>query len=478
MNFNDLFNGVEIAHIKGNTDLDITGINIDSRKVKPGDAFICISGAKFEGHDFANDAIKAGAKVIVCERDLDLQSDVTVVKVKDTRAELAKLACNFYNNPSKELKVVGITGTKGKTTTTYMMKSCLEAKGLKVGLIGTIEIRIGDKKLDDSHNTTPDALDLQKLFRRMVDENVDVVVMEVSSHALEAHRVDGIDFDIAIFTNLTQEHMDFHKNFENYYNAKKKLFNMCKLALINVDSEYGMRLKGEMDCHIKTMSIEKNGDIVAKNLNIEARKVTFDVESSSINGELQVGIPGKFSVYNSLVAIAVANEFNLSKEEVQKGFDNLRVPGRSELVDIGKDYTVMVDYAHSPDSLKNILEATKEYAKARIICVFGCGGDRDRTKRPMMGRVAAELSDYVVITSDNPRTEDPVEITKEVEKGIEGTDCEYKVIVDRAEAIKHAMSIAKTDDIILIAGKGHENYQILKDRTIHFDDKEVVMMNA
>ena len=351
-----------------------------------------------------------------------------------------------------------------------MVKSILEEKGLKVGIIGTIEAKVGEKKLLTSSNTTPDAIGLQRLFSKMVEEKVDAVVMEVSSHALDLDRVYGSDFDFAVFTNLSQDHMDYHKNFENYFQAKKLLFSMCKKALINVDDEYGKRLFDEISCEKKAFAIDNYADIKADNFKVTAKNVTF----LDAGNEFSVKIPGKFSVYNALAGISVGYEFGCSPNEIQNGFNNTVVPGRSEIIDIGTDFTVMVDYAHSPDSLKNILLATKEYAKGRVICVFGCGGYRDRTKRPIMGRISGEFSDITVVTSDNPRSEDPEEIISEIEEGLKDINKEYFRVPDRGEAIFKALSLAKRDDVIVIAGKGHEPYQILKDETIHFDDREQV----
>ena len=470
MKLRDLLKGVSILELNVSLDEEISDIWGDSRNVTKGSAFLCLDGTKFDGHNYIKDAIELGAKVIIMQKKVALPDNVRFVLIDGGRVSIAKISCNFFENPSKKFKLIGITGTKGKTTTTYMIKSILEQGGLKVGIIGTIEAKLGDIKLNDSNNTTPDAIELQRLFSKMSIEGADVVVMEVSSHALDLHRVDGSDFDIGVFTNLSQDHMDYHKNFENYYLAKKKLFSMCKLALINSDDEYGKRLLDEISLPKKSFGIENDADFKAGNLDISSNFVTFSIGED----KYLVKIPGKFSVYNALSAISVAKEFGIELKGINDGFNFLTVPGRSEIVDIDADFTVMVDYAHSPDSLKNILLAVQEYAKGRIICVFGCGGDRDKTKRPIMGEIAGRLSDISIVTSDNPRSEDPSQIILEVEEGLRRVNKEYFKIEDRAEAIFKALSVAKTEDVVIVAGKGHEPYQILKDKTIHFDDREQV----
>ena len=468
MKLRDLLKGVSILELNVSLDEEISDIWGDSRKVTVDSAFLCLDGTKFDGHDYIEDAIRFGAKVVIMQKKVTMPYNIRFVLIDGGRESIAKISCNFFENPSRKFKLVGITGTKGKTTTTYMIKSILEQSGLKVGIIGTIESKIGDTKINDSSNTTPDAIELQRLFSKMANENVDAVVMEVSSHALDLYRVEGSDFDIGVFTNLSQDHMDYHKNFENYYLAKKKLFSMCKLALINTDDEYGKRLFEEVNLSKKSFGIENDADFKATNLEINSNFVTFSVKEE----KYLVKIPGKFSVYNALSAIAVTKEFGIDLKVINDGFSLLTVPGRSEIIDIGTDFTVMVDYAHSPDSLKNILLATKEYVKGRVICVFGCGGDRDKTKRPIMGEIAGRLSDISIVTSDNPRSEDPSQIILEIEEGLRRSNKEYFKVEDRAEAIFKALSIAKTNDVIVIAGKGHEPYQILKDKIIHFDDRE------
>lgn len=470
MKLNQLLQNINIISKKIVNDSDIKGIAIDSRKIEEGFAFICFEGTKSDGHDFIKNAIEKGATTIITQKAVEDFDNVNIVQVESGRETIAKLANNFYENPSKKFKLIGITGTKGKTTTTYMIKSILEQKGLKVGLIGTIESKIGDQSIKTSDNTTPDAVELQGTFDFMAKNNVDVVVMEVSSHALDLKRVYGSDFDIGLFTNLSQDHLDYHKDFETYFAAKKLLFSQCRLGIVNIDSQYGKRVMTETECSHKTYAIDSEADIRASDLHSTSKYVRFNVGERKFT----VKIPGKFSVYNALSSISVARELGCSDEEIQAGFDNLTVPGRSEIVHIDADYTVMVDYAHSPESLKSILLATKEYAKGRVICVFGCGGDRDRTKRPIMGRISGEIADYTIITSDNPRTEEPDCILDEVEVGIKEVTNNYTRVTARELAIRESLKIARENDIIVIAGKGHEPYQILKDKTIHFDDREQV----
>lgn len=474
MKLRDILKGVEIVELNISLDEEITDITGNSKNVSENSAFICLEGTKFDGHLFAKDAIDSGAKVLITQKKIELPKGAKFVQTAVGRKNIAKIACNFFEEPSHKFKLIGITGTKGKTTTTYMIKAILEQKGLKVGLIGTIESKIGDVQLKVSSNTTPDAIELQRTFADMAEEGAEAVVMEVSSHALDLDRVYGSKFAYAAFTNLSQDHLDYHKNFENYYQAKKILFDMCESAFVNIDDEYGKRLYNEITCPKKSFAVDNHADIEVTDFEITSQFVTFNEKAHDEDIRYKVKIPGKFSVYNALTAISVVSEFGCTFSDIQKGFDNLKVPGRSEIVDIGTDFTVMVDYAHSPDSLKNILLATREYVKGRIICVFGCGGDRDKTKRPIMGEISGKLADISIVTSDNPRSEEPEDIVSQVEEGIKRVTKEYYRVTDRASAIYKALEIAKKDDVIVVAGKGHEPYQILKTGTIHFDDREQI----
>ncbi|HOM01202.1 MAG TPA: UDP-N-acetylmuramoyl-L-alanyl-D-glutamate--2,6-diaminopimelate ligase [Acetivibrio sp.] len=473
MKLKDLVKGLNVVELEGDMDVEINDIAYDSRKAKAGSLFVCIEGFKADGHKFIPQAIENGTRAFLVQKDVDVPDDATVVKVEDTRYALASVADAFFGHPSSRFNLVGITGTKGKTTTTYMIKSILEAFGQKVGLIGTISNMIGHEVLP-TDRTTPESYDLQELFSEMVQKNVNSVVMEVSSHALELHRVSCCEYDIGVFTNLSRDHLDFHKTFDNYLNAKTKLFGMCKKGLINIDNEFGPKVVDSAKCEVYTMGIDNKADLRAVDIVHHSDSVNFTVVSPWFAGDIKVNIPGKFSVYNALAAIGSCALMGVPFEYIKKGLENVTVPGRAEVLDVKKDYTVMIDYAHSPDSLENILTTVKAYAPGRVVCVFGCGGDRDKTKRPIMGRISGEIADFTVITSDNPRTEDPEAIIRDIEEGIKKTEGLYTTITDRREAIKYALANAKPKDIILLAGKGHETYIILKDKTIHFDEREVV----
>jgi len=477
MKLEELLTGVDTVSFKGDLNIEINGIIYDSRKAKKGDLFICVSGYKYDGHSYINDALQKGAAAFIVEKDVEVPG-AAVVKVENSRAVMPMLASNFYGNPSQKLKLIGITGTNGKTTTTYLIKSIMEANKQKIGLLGTISTQIGDK-IYISSRTTPEALDLQCLFREMADSDVDYAVMEVSSHSLELGRVEGSNFRIGIFTNLTQDHLDFHKTIENYGNAKKKLFYMVSgTSIINIDDEHGKIIAAELKNNGKkliTYGIDNAADIMAKNIDITSKGVGFTVITPEYEAELNISIPGKFSVYNALAAASAAYAEGLDRDVIREGLSKVdNVPGRSEIIKTNTPYTVIIDYAHTPDGLQNILASVKEYARGRIITLFGCGGDRDKEKRPIMGNIAGRMSDYCIITSDNPRTEEPMDIIMQIEAGIKSTGCDYICIENRRDAIKFALATAKPDDIVLLAGKGHETYQILSDRTIPFDERDIV----
>lgn len=473
MKLKNLIEGLHILEISGRDDFEIKRITYDSRKVVKGSLFVCIEGFKQDGHEFAKIAIEAGAVAVVATKRLQDIKNATIIYVEDTREVMSFLADRFYSHPSKKLSLVGVTGTKGKTTTTYMIKSILENNASKVGLIGTIENCIGQNSIQ-AQRTTPEAIEVQELFSRMVDEGVGSCVMEVSSHALELFRVKYSDFKVGVFTNLSREHLDFHENFENYLAAKLKLFDMCKVGVINIDNKYGQEVARKANCKVYTVGIENHADIKAKNVKLFKESVEFDVKSSMYNGHIKVNIPGIFSVYNALCAIGASMMLGVGFDNVAQGLSLTKVPGRVQVVDIDKDYTVMIDFAHSPDSLENILKTVKEFAVGSLVCVFGCGGDRDRTKRSVMGEISGNLADFSVITSDNPRSEVPNSIIADVEEGIQKTNGAYVKIEDRREAIKYAMMNAKRDDVIVIAGKGHETYQELAKGKIDFNEQEIV----
>ena len=482
MQLNKILNGIENYKSKGDIEIDILSVEDNSKNVKPGGLFVAIQGYDFDGHDFVSEAISNGAIAVVLDMRADLKKlkmpeNITVVIVEDTRIALAVCACNFYGNPSKKFKLIGVTGTKGKTTTTYMIKSILEKSGKKVGLIGTIENFIGDKSLGESSRTTPGSIELQRMFYQMAEEKCDVVVMEVSSQSLKLNRVLGSYFDIGVFTNFSGDHISEkeHPDMEDYFKSKEKLFAMCPKGFVNADDFKTWILeKDSPKCEFKSYGIDNTCDLLAKDVTITNISVDYKVKIGTKNERIKVNIPGRFSVYNSLAAISVAEEFGVSTEDIKEALLNITVPGRSELVVSSDDYPIMIDYAHTVDSLSNILKAVKTYTRGKVICVFGCGGDRDREKRPLMGEVAGKIADYSIVTTDNPRTEKPEDIIKEIEAGISKTKGKYEVIVDRKEAIKKAIKMMNKKDIVVICGKGHEKYQEINKEKIPFDEREII----
>ncbi len=482
MKLKEMLVGLEGLRAKGDLEIEIKGLESNSKNIKEGYLFVAIKGFSVDGHKYIESAIANGATAVMVQEDCDLKTikipeDVTIVMAKDTREALAITANNFYDEPSKKFKLIGVTGTKGKTTTTYMIKEILEKAGKNVGLIGTIATYINGKKLKDSDRTTPESLELQQLFSKMVEEKVEVVVMEVSSQSLKLHRVDGCDFDIVLFTNFSEDHISAneHPDMEDYFQSKLKLFKMCKTGIVNTDDLHGAkipRLFPESD--ITTYGIDNYANVLAKDITITNSYVDFKVKITDRNERVKTGIPGRFSVYNSLAAICVAQKFGISPEQVKEALLEVRVPGRSELVDNKLEIPIMIDYAHSPESLQNILQAVKSYTRGRVISVFGCGGDRDKTKRPIMGEISGRIADYTFITSDNPRTEKPEDITAQIEEGIKKTKGKYSVVVDRVEAIKKAIKMANKRDIIVLAGKGHEPYQEINGKKYPFDERIIV----
>ena len=475
--------GIEGLKAKGNLDIDIMQISNDSRDIKEGAMFIAIKVFDVDGHKYIEKAIENGAKAILIEEAEvknvvnEIPENVTIIVAKDTRKATAICACNFYDNPSRKLQLVGITGTKGKTTTTFMIKAILEKQGIKTGLIGTIATYIGDKKLEDSDRTTPDSIKLQETFAKMVDAGCTACVMEVSSQSLKLNRVYGSDFNIGVFTNFSEDHISpkEHPDMEDYFNSKVELFKMCKYGYINVDDINTIRVpKLVPNCMIQTYGIDNENNLLAKDITITNSYVDFKVKLNGKNERIKTDIPGRFSVYNSLAAISVALRLGCSTENIKTALENVKVPGRSELVDNKLGLTIMVDYAHSPESLENILQAVKSYTRGKVISVFGCGGDRDSGKRPIMGEISGKIATYTIITSDNPRTENPEEIVKQIEEGIKKTKAKYECIVDRTEAIKKAIQIADKTDIIVLAGKGHETYQEINHEKHHYDEREII----
>ena len=478
-----LMNGIQNYKSKGEMTLDVKGIACDSRKVKPGFVFVAIRGFEADGHDFVGDAIANGAIALVLDMGADLKKvkitnkDITVIIAEDTRKALALMSCNYYGNPSSKFKLIGVTGTKGKTTTTYMIKSILEKEGHKVGLIGTIANYIGEDCLGESSRTTPESLELQQLFYKMAKEKVEYVVMEVSSQSLKLNRVLGTYFDYAIFTNLYEDHISSkeHPNMQDYFESKLKLFLMAKKGYVNADDFKCNKIKNAAtNCDIKTYSIDNNSDMIAKDITITNVSVDFKTKLDGRNERIKVNIPGRYSVYNALAAISITKDLGVKTESIKEALESIIVPGRNELVPNKKELAIMIDYAHTAESLENILKATKAYTQGRVICVFGCGGDRDKTKRPRMGEVAGRVADYTIITTDNPRTEKPEDIIAQIEEGTSKTKGKYEVIVDRKQAIKKAIEKMNTKDILILAGKGHETYQEINGVKNHFDEREII----
>ncbi len=459
----------------GSTNIEIGKIEYDSNKVATGDVFVAIKGFREDGNNYINSAQENGAKCIIFEGEFENYIDgITYIKVTDTREALAIISAVYYDYPANKLKMIGITGTKGKTTTAYMVRDILLASGKKTGMIGTIYNTYNNIQIE-STRTSPESLDLQKLLKDMVDADIEYVVMEVSSHALELKRVYGINFLVSVFTNLSEEHLDFHETMENYLNAKAKLFEVSDYALINGDDIYAPRLLKMVKCKTATFGLDNEVNLTAGDIRVNAEYVEYKMYINKMLETIRINIPGRFTVYNSLAAIGVCSFLNCQMDAILLALANVRVPGRSEVVPINKTFTVMLDYAHNPSSLEAILSSVKKHAKGRIICVFGCGGNRDTTKRAIMGEIAGRLADFIVITTDNPRDEEPKKIMSQIEEGIKTTRGLFKSIENRREAIKFAMRIAWKNDIVIIAGKGHETYQILKNnKKIKFDEREIV----
>ncbi len=479
----DLIRDIDVVQAKGDLDIGVSGLSYDSRKVRPGYVFVCVEGFKTDGHQYVPSALESGAAAVVAQKPVEVPGGVPLVLTGDSRKALALMGAAFADYPSRQLNMVGITGTNGKTTTTYLIEQIFKEMGHKVGLIGTIMNKIGDRVLPVS-NTTPESLDLQLLLRDMVNEGVTHAVMEVSSHALELDRVAGVEYDTAVFTNITQDHLDFHETMENYLAAKKKLFAGLsrysgkqgqKYGIVNIDDPSAREIVDSATGRVVTYGVEKDCDIRAGNISLRAGGVSFDVYTPAGDVYLGLHLTGLFNVYNALAAVAVGFVNDIDLTSIKEALESVKgVPGRLEKVDEGQDFSVLVDYAHTPDGLENIIKAARGFARGRVVTVFGCGGDRDRTKRPIMGEISGRLSDYTVITSDNPRTEDPLFIIAQIEEGVRkaADRSRYSVIPDRREAIGYAINMARPGDVVLIAGKGHETYQLVQDKVLHFDDRE------
>jgi UDP-N-acetylmuramoyl-L-alanyl-D-glutamate--2,6-diaminopimelate ligase len=485
MHLNELAERLVTSRLVGDGNMIIQGVQTDSRKVTAGDLFICITGNVYDGHAYATEAVAKGAVAVVVERDVEVE--VPKLFVKDCRQAMGVIAGHYYDYPSRSLKLIGVTGTNGKTTITFLIDKILMDQGFRTGLLGTIHTKIGNKTIS-AERTTQEALDLQRTLRTMVDEQVQYCTMEVSSHALELGRVKGCRFRSALFTNLTQDHLDYHVTMERYRDAKGLLFSrmgndydpdldLNQYAILNADDLASEHYAQLTSAQVITYGIEKAADVRARDIRVTLSGTSCLLDTFAGSIPLHMKLIGKFNVYNALGAIASTLVEGIPLDRIVHSLEEIDpVDGRMQTVNVGQDYLVLVDYAHTPDGLDNALRSVSEFAQGRIITVFGCGGDRDRTKRPIMGGIAAQYSDMVIITSDNPRTEDPEAIVMEVAQGVKDSgysEDRYAVIVDRAEAIKRAVSVARTNDVVLIAGKGHETYQILNDRTIDFDDRIV-----
>ena len=448
--------------------------------------FVAIKGFEADGHEYILEAIENGATAVLAQIDIDrkllkqIPEGITIVIAEDSRHALAISAANFYKNPSKKFRLIGITGTKGKTTTSFMMKSILEKEGKKVGLIGTIGSFIGTEKIDENDRTTPESLELQKIFSKMEKEECEVVIMEVSSQSLKLHRVDGCNFDIAVFTNLSEDHIsqNEHPDMEDYFKSKLKLIEMAKTSYVNADDLYVAKIpsmfKNDENREIFTFATDNFCNILGKDITITNTYADFKMKLGQKNDRIKVFIPGRFTVYNALAAISVCLKLGCDPEKIKEAMLEVKVPGRSEIVENNKDLKLMIDYAHSPESLKSILETAKVYTKGRVIVLFGCGGDRDTKKREIMGEIAGNFANFSIITSDNPRTEKPEEIISQIEEGIKKTKGKYEVIVDRIEAMKYAIKMARKDDFVIFAGKGHETYQIIGKTKKPFDERVII----
>ncbi|MGM0436879.1 MAG: UDP-N-acetylmuramoyl-L-alanyl-D-glutamate--2,6-diaminopimelate ligase [Bacillota bacterium] len=475
MQLKKIVKNLDIEYTKGELNLEIDDISYDSRSINKNSLFIAIEGFETDGHKYIEDAISKGAKVIVIEKNLNnYLEEITYIKVKDSRKAMAYISAEFYENPQKELKLIGVTGTNGKTTTTKLIRSILERAGHKTGLIGTIGNYINKEEISTSR-TTPNSLELNKFFNKMRKQGVEYVIMEVSSHAIDLKRVFNLDFEIAVFTNITQDHLDYHKTFDNYIKVKSKLFNQVKnngYSIVNIDDDSADRIINSTNSKIIKYSLNQNSDFQAKNIDLNTSGVSFKI--NNFEEKIYLNITGKFNIYNALAAIAVASVLNIDYNTIKEGLEKIDgIPGRFELIKERQNFTVIVDYAHTADGMENVLKTIEDLLKNKVIIVFGCGGDRDKDKRPKMGKVAAEYGDYIFITTDNPRSERPESIIEDIEKGLLNNEGKYEIIVDRKDAINNAIKMAEKNDIVVIFGKGHETYQVFKDKTIHFDDREV-----
>lgn len=481
MKLKKLLEKLEYSVLNGSDEIDVNNLIYDSRKVAEGDVFVCITGAVSDGHAYIPDVVQKGAKAIIVENDVEITEayqSITFIKTMDTRLALAYMSAAFFDYPAEKIKTIGITGTKGKTTTTFMIRDILEKCNIKTGLIGTIETIIGDKRIP-SANTTPESYKVQEYFSEMVKCGCECVVMEVSSQALMLHRTAGINFDIGVFTNLEPDHIgpNEHESFEDYMACKGLLFKQCKIGIANVDNEHMEEVFKTHTCEVETFGIKNSADLKAENIEYrhEGGHITtaYDI-SGKYNMKVRLTLPGEFSVYNSLCAVAVAEHFDVSDELLRAALLDAKVAGRVEPVKASEDFIVMIDYAHNAMSLKSLLGTLREYNPGRIVSLFGCGGNRSKLRRFEMGEVSGNMADFTIITSDNPRFEEPEDIMNDIETGIKKTSGEYIKIADRGEAVKYAIENGKPGDIIVLAGKGHEDYQEIKGVKHHQTDRELV----
>ncbi|MDO4331095.1 MAG: UDP-N-acetylmuramoyl-L-alanyl-D-glutamate--2,6-diaminopimelate ligase [Eubacteriales bacterium] len=476
-----LLEDLEFTCEKGGLDRKVSAVVYDSRKVQEGCLFLCIEGANFDGHTAAAEVVSGGAGVLVVSKEVEIpeSADVTVIRVENTRYAMAFIAAAWFDHPAEKLTTIGITGTKGKTTTTYLVKSILENAGRKVGLVGTIEVIIGEEHMH-AVNTTPESYVLQEDFARMVEAGCDTVVMEVSSQALKLHRSQGFVFDFGIFTNLEPDHIgpNEHDSFEDYLHCKGLLFKQCKVGIVNCDDEHWQKVVEGHTCSLETYGLSDRADLKAEHLVFTNRQghlgVKFDVRGL-MNMEAEIAMPGRFSVYNAMTAIAICRHFNVSVADIQKALLAAKVRGRIEMVKVSDDFTLMIDYAHNAMALQSLLTTLKEYEHGRLVCIFGCGGNRSRDRRFEMGEVSGRLADFTIITSDNPRFEEPEAIIADIVTGISRTEGAYEAIPDRKEAIAYAIAHGQPGDIIVLAGKGHEDYQEIRGVKYHMDDRELVL---
>ena len=473
MKLQKLLGSIPVLACTADPELEIHDICYDSRAVQPGDLFVAVSGYAVDGHRFMAKALAAGAAAVLCEH---APEEGPYILVEDSRHALAEVSAAWFGYPARELKMVGVTGTNGKTTVTTLLKHVLEqTRGAKVGLVGTNGNMIGDTVYHTEH-TTPGPYEVQKLLRAMADAGCEYGVMEVSSHSLVQYRVAGIQYRVGLFNNLTQDHLDFHKTMENYAEAKALLFSQCDVGIVNMDDDWAETMLQRAKCPMKTLSAERNDcDYVAKDVRLSPAGVRFMALAGDTLARVTLGIPGKFSVYNALAVVAIAAELGISPDETAAALATAKpVKGRAEVLPTDGDYTILIDYAVTPDAVANILDTVRGFAKGRVVFLFGCGGDRDRGKRPIMGRIAGEKADFVIVTSDNPRTEDPDAIIAEILPGVEQTRTPYVVRADRREAIEYAIENHRKDDLIILCGKGHEDYQIIGHEKVHMDEREIV----